>query len=707
MNREKSFIRSLITHTMILLLPLIVLGFLVIFLYLGRLENKFQELNGRTMETSVMRMDELMQECLKIYYQMSLDDNVHNFLVQEFKSHNERISLLVNIRTKLEESLMGRDGIAHVALYSKINDEVIGDSAVYDRKIYYEEMFYQKSPYGYDEFWNIIENVRTTPIWLETTNYLIYCSDIKLSGRDDRGKYFVAVEKQKISEILSETGGKLEFGYAVSYQDQKIIMQTEDFDEDAYKAEINSGDMVYHYKNDLVNRFSSKKVGGITYVYTMDYEEFGGNVAQMVRSLVGIVSLMLIISVILARKKMKHIRKMYINVLEENDSLESHLNDQVENLNRQMLLNALRGYNRLPMEKHQLYCKYKKIQVLIFRFAAGQELDSDLLEGNSIKEIVHNCLETDWSEYWYLQEKEETHICVISYKAQENPQQLISNLQKMLPHHLGIGVHMGLSAQIEDITKLSEAYEQAGAALYYCTTMHEDGGVVCYEDIMELEKEKIYYPPEKEKQLIRSIKMGMSKETDDCLKHIYQMNFVERHLSKGAMRQLFIRMLNTIYDLIDMVYGTENTKYEDLGRVCRNILQESNVQYSFEVIESIAQSICQKCSVRKGADFKERIVDYIRENFKNQDLSLERMAADFEMSYYHLSRLFNECMQMNFASYLTGVRLEHSRQLLETTSCSVEQVALQAGFLQAGTFIRAFKKYYGVTPGKYREERQV
>ena len=59
---------------------------------------------------------------------------------------------------------------------------------------------------------------------------------------------------------------------------------------------------------------------------------------------------------------------------------------------------------------------------------------------------------------------------------------------------------------------------------------------------------------------------------------------------------------------------------------------------------------------------------------------------------------------MNFASYLAGLRLEYSTQLLKTSQLSIEQVAQQAGFLQSGSFIRAFKKYYNVTPGKYRSD---
>lgn len=68
MNKEKSFIKLLTAHSMILLVPVIVIGFIVIFLYFGKLENEFEELNTKTMETANTCVDVLMEEFLAVYY---------------------------------------------------------------------------------------------------------------------------------------------------------------------------------------------------------------------------------------------------------------------------------------------------------------------------------------------------------------------------------------------------------------------------------------------------------------------------------------------------------------------------------------------------------------------------------------------------------------------------------------------------------------
>lgn len=704
MSREKKFVQLLITNVVILLMPVVVIGVLMSFLYLGELEKEFEELNSKTMEAAKVRIDMLMEGMQSVNYLLTDDDDVHTFLTEGFDDNKERISVLVNIKSEVEDSLVNKDGIANVYLYSKVNDVFIGNEAALDRKEYYKRYF-EQSNYDYKEFYHILEEVRTIPTWFVTEEYMIYCSDVKVSGRSDKGRFLAGIKKQRIMDIISEVCGDLDIGFAIFDHGGEMLMQTDEFQMGAYEKDVQNADVGYRYKNQFVKAFSSTKIGGLKYVYTISYDDFGGNIAQMVRNLIFIVLGMLGVSALWAQKKSLSIRDMYVEVLEENARLEESLNNQVEKLNYQRIMNILRGYDIVSLDKQFVSMKSSKMRVLILGFVDSEELGRDIAE-KEIGILVQECLKTEGMEHLFLYEKNIGCICVLGYEVSERLYEAVDKLQKILMQNCGVGLCIGLSSEIYDMKNLPEAYEEAEAALHYGTTFDEDGGVVEYVDIMELEKGRVYYPAEKEKKLLRNIRMGMRQDAENCLNHIRQMNFDERRLSKGAMRQLMIKMLNTIYGLIDAVYSEDGAKYNEFGRVSRNVLLMDNMEHAFEMVQSIALSICDKCADRKEGELRQRIVDYIGENFKDQNLSMEKMATDFNMSYYHLSRLFNEYMQMNFATYLTGVRLEYSRELLCTTSLKVEQVAIRSGFLQSGSFVRAFKKYYGITPGKYREYRK-
>ena len=52
--------------------------------------------------------------------------------------------------------------------------------------------------------------------------------------------------------------------------------------------------------------------------------------------------------------------------------------------------------------------------------------------------------------------------------------------------------------------------------------------------------------------------------------------------------------------------------------------------------------------------------------------------------------------------FLTQVRLEKAKKLLETEFLTVKEVMNQVGISDASYFARSFRAAYGVTPGKYR-----
>lgn len=60
-------------------------------------------------------------------------------------------------------------------------------------------------------------------------------------------------------------------------------------------------------------------------------------------------------------------------------------------------------------------------------------------------------------------------------------------------------------------------------------------------------------------------------------------------------------------------------------------------------------------------------------------------------------------MGVSFKRYLTNLRLSHSLVELRYTNLSITEVALNNGFADVQSLIRACHKLIGMSPGKYRE----
>jgi transcriptional regulator GlxA family with amidase domain len=82
--------------------------------------------------------------------------------------------------------------------------------------------------------------------------------------------------------------------------------------------------------------------------------------------------------------------------------------------------------------------------------------------------------------------------------------------------------------------------------------------------------------------------------------------------------------------------------------------------------------------------------------------TLEAIAERANFSVRHISRLFEEQLQMTPGAYVERVRLETARVMLEAGDDELVTVARKSGYGSAETLRRAFIREFGVPPGAYR-----
>ena len=86
-----------------------------------------------------------------------------------------------------------------------------------------------------------------------------------------------------------------------------------------------------------------------------------------------------------------------------------------------------------------------------------------------------------------------------------------------------------------------------------------------------------------------------------------------------------------------------------------------------------------------------------------QAVTLPEVAAQLYVSESYLSRLFKKYLGKTFTKYLVELRLTHAAADLQS-GLSVTETAYRNGFKSDNSFIDFFKKAYGCTPGKFRQQ---
>jgi AraC-like DNA-binding protein len=82
--------------------------------------------------------------------------------------------------------------------------------------------------------------------------------------------------------------------------------------------------------------------------------------------------------------------------------------------------------------------------------------------------------------------------------------------------------------------------------------------------------------------------------------------------------------------------------------------------------------------------------------------SVSALAQRANMSRSSFAAAFNRAVGQPPLHYLSEVRLHRAAELLKSEHCSLKEVAYRVGYDSEIGLGRAFKKFFGVTPGQYR-----
>ena len=93
----------------------------------------------------------------------------------------------------------------------------------------------------------------------------------------------------------------------------------------------------------------------------------------------------------------------------------------------------------------------------------------------------------------------------------------------------------------------------------------------------------------------------------------------------------------------------------------------------------------------------EKIRTYIRENYMNE-ISMQDAARQFNYSDAYFCKLFKQCFDQNFTSYLTNFRINEAKRLLKDKNISIKDAGMKVGYYDSNYFAKVFKRVTGMRP---------
>jgi two-component system response regulator YesN len=331
----------------------------------------------------------------------------------------------------------------------------------------------------------------------------------------------------------------------------------------------------------------------------------------------------------------------------------------------------------------------------------------------------------------FVTEMEETQVCLINFSSgasegrMEELVRIARDAQSFLMAKYHIGLTLSISGIHSGIAGISQAYLEALDAMEYKLVMGSKE-ILSYEDIhrspaAEESDTLYYYPLQVEQQLINYVKIGdfaMARKTlDDIIERNFTRTFMSVPIARCLMLNLVSTMIKTIVELGDI---QESLLIQNPRRIEKQIerltacetIQEMQVQmtgFLEKVCEYTSNKRHQNIHQSKQRAMDERIqqiVDYINENYQDPNLNISMIGSHFDMKPAYLSKLFKDHTREGLLDSINKTRIAKAKYLIDESNKNVSDVASRVGFNDVNAFIRTFKKYEGITPGKYKEMKE-
>lgn len=290
----------------------------------------------------------------------------------------------------------------------------------------------------------------------------------------------------------------------------------------------------------------------------------------------------------------------------------------------------------------------------------------------------------------------------------ENLLNAISTAREFINKYFKLDFSVAISSFHGDVKEIPLCYQEALYVMNYKKTLGIEE-CIFYETIRTSMNSAYYYPIDIEQQLINFIKSGSYNEAKVIFDKLFEENFNNRKLSAELTQCLMLNMINTMIRVINDLTNINKCDKDYIKTInpIRRLLPFRTVEQLRHQIDEFLKDICEHivASNKDNSNWiLNDVVPYINNNYNDINLSISTLADKFNINPIYLSKAFKNQVGEGLLDYINTVRINTSKALLaENYEITLEQVALKSGYSNVRTFIRYFKKFEGITPGKFKE----
>lgn len=274
--------------------------------------------------------------------------------------------------------------------------------------------------------------------------------------------------------------------------------------------------------------------------------------------------------------------------------------------------------------------------------------------------------------------------------------EMVQSAKKLLSQKCTIGI----SQTVDRPSLLAFACTQAITARRYTS---DGAGDIRYINDQEPKSSFEYEAVDKSvDRLEQLLKVGTKQEINDYLEEMLAGK------SSCGIDYLIIQILATAHRCVSVLSDANalSELFSSNNFITSRLSFDYNERYKKELISLClnARDMISRSQRHESESICDKALQIINNEYMNEDLSLTDASEKIGVSPNYLSALIKKTKSQNFVSLVTERRMKAASDLLLCTSMKIFEISQKCGYSDQHYFSYCFKRYYGMSPNKYREE---
>lgn len=266
-------------------------------------------------------------------------------------------------------------------------------------------------------------------------------------------------------------------------------------------------------------------------------------------------------------------------------------------------------------------------------------------------------------------------------------------------------VSVGIGHAVDKVTEIPSSYGSAREAVSY-RALYGAGNAINIAEIDPGESRYDIQENDKIHQMLKQVKMGSEEQLAQTIE-AYISSLQEAGLNMQTLGIALMELVTSIYRFMNANEVDPSAIMKEKDIYTKLIQMESMdaiKKWLLETSFQIREQVQGQRTIKTGS-FVGKAKAYVQENFSNPDLSIDMVCSELGVSSAYFSTVFKKETGKTFLNYLTECRMTEAERLLIMEDEKTYIIAEKVGYSDPGYFSYVFKKWFGVSPMKYKKQR--